>query len=96
MRVLRIRIALTSGAGVMRPVASDFLALQPWFALHIAMTDTLVDLSALAYDLAIRVSEPKEIGATLHRRIDRIGRRLMAAPNAPDLAISDPSFLKPA
>jgi DNA-binding transcriptional LysR family regulator len=93
---LSLSVPLTFGIRVLQPVLSEFLHRYPRIGLKIDMTDTLVDLSAREYDMAIRISALPETGSTLQRKIARIERRLVAAPGAPEVGATDPSALDPA
>jgi DNA-binding transcriptional LysR family regulator len=78
---LRISAPLSLGVKVLPAVLSQFGALYPQTHLDVSLSDRFVDIVDEGYDLAIRISGPPSDKSTIWRKICRVPRLLVAAPN---------------
>ncbi|MCB1367092.1 MAG: LysR family transcriptional regulator [Rhodobacteraceae bacterium] len=78
---LRISAPLSLGVKVLPAVLSQFGALHPQTQVDVNLSDRLVDIVAEGYDLAIRISGPPSDKSTIWRKISRVQRVLVAAPD---------------
>ena len=77
---LRISAPLSLGVKVLPAVLSQFGALHPQIHVDVSLSDRFVDIVDEGFDLAIRISGPPSDKSTIWRKICRIPRLLVAAP----------------
>lgn len=78
---LRISAPLSLGIKVLPAVLSQFGALYPQTSVDVSLSDSFVDIVEESFDLAIRISGPPSDKSTIWRKICRVPRLLVAAPD---------------
>lgn len=78
---IRISAPMSLGLKVLPTVLSQFATLHPQTHVAVNLSDSFVDIVEEDYDLAIRVSGPPSDKSTIWRKICKIPRVLVAAPD---------------
>lgn len=91
---LRISVPVSFGVRVLPAILQAFRLSHPQINLAIDVTDRFVDILDGGVDLAVRISGPPEDRSTIWRKICGVERLLVAAPEAPEVAIQSPDELK--
>lgn len=78
--VLRISAPISFGRVHLVPVAGDLVQRYPDLDIELKLTDRLIDLVEERIDVAIRIGEPRDSTALLHKLIDN--ERVLAASPA--------------
>ncbi|MCY0093463.1 LysR family transcriptional regulator [Hoeflea ulvae] len=79
--LLRINAPLSLGLQILPEVASGFRAQHPETALSLHLTDRFIDIVSDNIDLAIRISQAPGDKSTIWRKVCRVRRVLVAAPD---------------
>lgn len=78
--LLRVSVPVSFGRLHVAPVAAALVAAHPALDVELLLDDRLVDLVDARIDVAVRIGQPRDSSAILHRLAD--GRRILVA--APD------------
>ena len=79
--LIRISAPMSLGLKVLPDVLSQFATLYPQTRVALSLSDSFVDILEEDYDLAIRISGPRGDKSTIWRKICRVPRVLVAAPD---------------
>ncbi len=77
--LLRVTASLAFGRQVVAPLMVDFMRAHPAVAVDLRLSDSLVDIVAEGFDLAIRIAQLED-STLVARRLADNPRRLVAAP----------------
>lgn len=77
---IRISAPMSLGLKVLPAVLSQFTMLHPQTRVALGLSDSFVDIVEEDYDLAIRISGPPGDKSTIWRKICKVPRVLIAAP----------------
>lgn len=77
---LSINAPMSFGLRLLPGLVESFRLAYPHIALHINLTDHLVDIVDAGADLAIRISEPPSDKSTIWRKICEVPRGVAASP----------------
>ena len=91
---LRISVPVSFGLCVLPDVLVGFRLSHPQITLTVDMSDQFVDIVGGGFDLAVRISGPPKESSTIWRKICAVDRLLVAAPEAPEVAIHMPDELQ--
>lgn len=78
---IRISAPMSLGLKVLPTVLSQFATLHPQTHVSVNLSDSFVDIVEEDYDLAIRISGPPTDKSTIWRKICKVPRVLVAAPD---------------
>lgn len=78
---IRISAPMSLGLKVLPAVLSQFATLHPQTHVALNLSDSFIDIVEEDYDLAIRISGPPSDKSTIWRKICRVPRVLVAAPD---------------
>ena len=78
--LIRISAPMSLGLKVLPAVLSQFTTLHPQTHVALSLSDSFVDIVEEDYDLAIRISGPPGDKSTIWRKICKVPRVLVAAP----------------
>ncbi|MDQ0457409.1 LysR family transcriptional regulator [Rhizobium paknamense] len=92
---LRISAPTWFGKTMLPPILADFARQFPRISFEISLSDGLIDILEGDYDLTIRISSTPSDKFTIWRKICRIKRILVAAPNSRFPTVDHPGDLKP-
>ncbi|WMD20984.1 LysR family transcriptional regulator [Achromobacter seleniivolatilans] len=76
---LRITSTVTFGSFALAPAIADYLAKYPEVSVELVLSDTVEDIVAARYDLAVRIGEPADSGLVA-RQIGRYQMIICASP----------------
>lgn len=79
--LIRVSVPMSLGLKVLPAVLSQFAAIHPQTTVALTLSDSFIDIVEDDYDLAIRISGPPADKSTIWRKISRIPRLLVAAPD---------------
>lgn len=91
---LRVTVPVSFGLRVLPAILQAFRVSHPEVRLSVDMTDRFVDILDGEADLAVRISGPPEDRSTIWRKICGVERVLVAAPEAPEMAMRTPDELR--
>jgi len=77
---LRINAPMSFGTMHLGPAIADFMARHPNLRIELHLNDRIVDIIEEGYDLAIRISEPREDTLLVDFRISEMRLVICAAP----------------
>lgn len=92
---LRVSAPTWFGKAVLPPVLSGFRKLYPRINFEISLADSFVSIVDQDLDLAIRISSMPTDKSTIWRKVCRIHRVLVAAPESRFVGIDHPGELTP-
>lgn len=78
---IRISAPMSLGLRVLPAVLSQFATLYPQTHVALSLSDSFVDIFEEDYDLAIRISGPPGDKSTIWRKVCKVPRVLVAAPD---------------
>ena len=76
---LRITSSVSFGSLALAPAIADYLSIYPDVSVELALSDTVEDVVASRFDLALRIGEPADSGLVA-RRIGLYQMIICAAP----------------
>lgn len=76
---LRITSTVTFGSFALAPAIADYLSRYPEVSVELVLSDTVEDIVAARYDLAVRIGEPADSGLVA-RQIGRYQMIICASP----------------
>jgi DNA-binding transcriptional LysR family regulator len=79
--LIRINAPMSMGERILPDVVSQFRILHPRVSVSLVLTDRLVDVVSEDVDLAIRISGEPRDKTTIWRKLCRVPRLLVAAPD---------------
>lgn len=93
--LIRLDAPLSLGIEVLPGLLQEFRAAYPGIALSVRLSDRFMDILGGEADLAIRISEPPTDKSTIWRKICRVERILVAAPDSAAARTRTPDDLRP-
>ncbi len=90
---IKLSVPLSLGMRILPDVVASFRARYPGISVYLSLDDTLIDIVAQGYDLAIRISEAPTDKSTIWRKLCAVPRVLVAAPGAAERAVEAPEAI---